>query len=391
MNSTPTFAVILDDRASRAKETLQAAGLTSAAYWVGTALLTVCSNAASGGFLVFATVFLGFFDLISAPPLLLLTSAYAAAATSLGFLIATIFKKRRAAEAAVGSSLVLSAAIFIPQTLFGAPAWKVLIANFLAPVAFAGAMDVAVQAQAGGTPLTLTNFASDSIGRDPSTGGAGGHHAITALEAFFLLLFDAIVYALVALYVENAKRWGDGTFMFRRQFWRGGGALFGGGGGAGDIGAAVALEMEDPSMGGRVEVLLEDVLIGEEDESVAAAGEGASASASAAPATARRRRRRLEPTVKLVDVVVNDALALTPAMIGGRGGARGKNQQQKRWRSWFGARSGSGAFYTLVPIRPRSRGGRRSLRTFAGASLRPPPAFNPRPRRLSTPPRLSLV
>ena len=45
----------------------------------------------------------------------------------------------------------------------------------------------------------------------------------------------------------------------------------------------------------------------------------------------------------------------------------------------------SGAFYTLVPIRPRWRGGRRFLRTFAGASLRPPPAFNTRPRRLSTP------
>ena len=43
-----------------------------------------------------------------------------------------------------------------------------------------------------------------------------------------------------------------------------------------------------------------------------------------------------------------------------------------------------GAFYlTLVPIRPRSRGERRSLRTFAGVSLRPPPAaFNPdTPRR----------
>ena len=46
----------------------------------------------------------------------------------------------------------------------------------------------------------------------------------------------------------------------------------------------------------------------------------------------------------------------------------------------------SGAFYTLVPIRPRWRGGRRSLRTFAVVSLRPPLAFNPRPRRLSTPP-----
>jgi hypothetical protein len=44
-----------------------------------------------------------------------------------------------------------------------------------------------------------------------------------------------------------------------------------------------------------------------------------------------------------------------------------------------------GAFYTLVPTRPRRRGGRRSLRTFPGASLGPPPAFNPHPRRLSTP------
>ena len=40
---------------------------------------------------------------------------------------------------------------------------------------------------------------------------------------------------------------------------------------------------------------------------------------------------------------------------------------------------------TLVPIRPRSRGDRRSLRTLPGVSLRPFLAFNPRPRRLSTP------
>jgi len=35
-------------------------------------------------------------------------------------------------------------------------------------------------------------------------------------------------------------------------------------------------------------------------------------------------------------------------------------------------------YYTLVPIRPRSRGERRSLRTFAVVSLRPSLAFNPR-------------
>jgi hypothetical protein len=41
---------------------------------------------------------------------------------------------------------------------------------------------------------------------------------------------------------------------------------------------------------------------------------------------------------------------------------------------------------TLVPIRPRRRGERRSLRTLPGVSLRPGSlAFNPRPRPLSTP------
>ena len=46
-----------------------------------------------------------------------------------------------------------------------------------------------------------------------------------------------------------------------------------------------------------------------------------------------------------------------------------------------------GAFcLTLVPIRSRRRGERRSLRTLPGDSLRPPLVFNPdTPRRLSTP------
>jgi hypothetical protein len=45
-------------------------------------------------------------------------------------------------------------------------------------------------------------------------------------------------------------------------------------------------------------------------------------------------------------------------------------------------------YVTPVPIRPRSRGARRSLRTFSpGVSLRPSlDGFNPdMPRRLSTP------
>ena len=68
---------------------------------------------------------------------------------------------------------------------------------------------------------------------------------------------------------------------------------------------------------------------------------------------------------------------------------RGKEERgRRRLRD---VATASGAFYTLVPIRPRWRGERRSLRIFPGVSLRPSLAFNPRPRRLSTPPRRSLV
>jgi hypothetical protein len=80
----------------------------------------------------------------------------------------------------------------------------------------------------------------------------------------------------------------------------------------------------------------------------------------------------------------------------GRGAAarrRGRRRRRRRRRrdgrapgsSSSSSSSASGAFYTLVPIRPRRRGERRSLRTFAVVSLRPPLAFNPRHRRLSTP------
>ena len=48
--------------------------------------------------------------------------------------------------------------------------------------------------------------------------------------------------------------------------------------------------------------------------------------------------------------------------------------------AWFIARG-----HTLVPIRPRRRGERRSLRNLPCVSLRSRLAFNPRPRRLSTP------
>jgi transcription initiation factor IIE alpha subunit len=58
----------------------------------------------------------------------------------------------------------------------------------------------------------------------------------------------------------------------------------------------------------------------------------------------------------------------------------------KRYTSLDAARLLGAFCLALVPVRPRSRGARRSLRTFSpGVSPRPLLAFDPRPRRLSTP------
>jgi hypothetical protein len=90
--------------------------------------------------------------------------------------------------------------------------------------------------------------------------------------------------------------------------------------------------------------------------------------------------RRMREAVD-VPVTLKHRLGVRTRGAGGGGGGRRRHLHRHQHQSL----SASGAFYTLVPIRPRSRGGRRSLRTFPGASLRPPLAFNTRPRRLSTP------
>ena len=76
------------------------------------------------------------------------------------------------------------------------------------------------------------------------------------------------------------------------------------------------------------------------------------------------------------------AIGVSPVGVVGAGVVFGASHAGRRKKR--GVRR-VGAFCTLVPIRPRSRGERRSLRTFPGASHRSSLAFNTRARRLSTP------
>jgi hypothetical protein len=106
------------------------------------------------------------------------------------------------------------------------------------------------------------------------------------------------------------------------------------------------------------------------------------ASEAAAEEAARARREAVDP-VKL------DATRKR-APVASFGGAprwreekeKESNEKEEKKERREGAADESGASHTLVPIRPRRRGERRSLRTLPVVSLRPPLAFNPRLRRL---------
>jgi len=115
----------------------------------------------------------------------------------------------------------------------------------------------------------------------------------------------------------------------------------------------------------------------DEDAALAAAEAAAAAAVTSAEALGDPAHPRVGLAIACSgDVYVYKATAAARRGGGAGGGATGDGA---------GVLFAEGAFYTLVPIRPRWRGGRRSLRTFAVVSLRPPLPFNTRPRRLSTP------
>ena len=100
------------------------------------------------------------------------------------------------------------------------------------------------------------------------------------------------------------------------------------------------------------------------------------------------RARAARPSIVVPDGTHRDAMIGVPrrGVNPGHGEYSSPMQRAGGGPSSFRIGGRGGAFCcTLVPIRPRRRGERRSLRTFPGASLRPHLAFNTRPRRLSTP------
>lgn len=287
---------VTEDAASGQRASMEAAGLPAAAYWAGTASLSVASSLASAACLTAATVLLGLFSYESASALLLLTGAFAASLVTLGFAVATALRfQSRAVAAVVAAVQLVAPLVFVPLAYFGADASAFGACSLLSPVAFAAAMDVAVQAEAGAEPLTVSTMASLTAGRDVASGGAGGRHPLTAAGAFGMLVLDAWLYAVVAWYAESARRWNDAWFPFRREFWLGTPLLFHDLSRVRDDGDASTLrvEMEDPTRGGRIEVLLDDVAIETETD--------------ATPRSAASRRTRPIPTsVRLVDVYASD-------------------------------------------------------------------------------------
>jgi ABC-type multidrug transport system fused ATPase/permease subunit len=343
---------------------MEAAGLAPAAYWAGTAALCVGSSLASAVLLVLATVLLGLFSPESFFALLLLAGGFALSLVALGFFLAAACRSVRSVGASVAAVQLIAPLVFVPITWFGTSRGVVTICSLLSPVAFAAAMDIAVQAEAGAEPLTLNNMASQTVGRDAATGGSGGKHPLTAAGAFAMLVLDTVLYAAAAWYAESARQWGDHGFMFRRVYWLGRGApllpsLDGGGGGE-----SASMEMEDPTQGGRVEVFLNGDSSLDDDrqlsitEPISGGVSSASPSSSSDMPRLQRRSHRLSPArapaVKLVDVfAVRDHRSGN--LGGGGGGDRGgdRGRVTKCIPSLLGGKSSASS--------ARSGGGRRNV------------------------------
>ena len=302
-----------EDRRTRRRAVEESAGLLPSAYWAGTAALLTASFAFGATCLVTVAVFLGLFGTESFAALTLLAIAFSTSLVSLGFLVAVAARSARDVRVAVGALQVLAPALFVPLTYFGASGEAFAAASLLSPVAFAASMDVAVQAEAGRDPLTLANFASSRVGRDVASGGVGGTHPMTAAGAFGMMVFDAALYAAATWYAETARAWRDPWFFANRRFWRGS-PLFGNAFVDSDSARHVAVEMGDPTGGGRYEVLEDDADAGADDSEHEEEDENrnqpsTSATSSSVPVRRLRRRAKLVTSIKLEDVRAEDDAA----------------------------------------------------------------------------------
>ena len=136
---------------------------------------------------------------------------------------------------------------------------------------------------------------------------------MTAAGAFGMMVFDAALYAAATWYAETARAWRDPWFFANRRFWRGS-PLFGNAFGDSDSARHVAVEMGDPTGGGRYEVLEDDADAGADDSEHEEEDENrnqpsTSATSSSVPVRRLRRRAKLVTSIKLEDVRAEDDAA----------------------------------------------------------------------------------
>ena len=322
-------ATAREDVASGFRVSAVLSGLSPRAYELGTACVLVAANLSSAACLSFLTCFLGLFAWDSLAAIFLLAGAFAAGLAPLGFFLAAVFERRPLAvqQSAVTMMQIVAPLLYVPLAYFGAHSGAFFFFSFLfSPVAFAAAVDVATQAEAGRAPLTLANLASPTIGRDVRLGGDGGAHAMSAAAALGVLVLDAFAYAFAAWYVRRAReKGGDFWFAFRKRYWRGS-KLFGDAFSDSDAKRhEVAVEMDDPSRGGRYEVIgldeeeaegetAEAEAEAEADEDGSQVADGPSRSTAAhLPSSARTGPPALAPAIQLERVC-----ALADPRAGGR-------------------------------------------------------------------------
>ena len=158
---------------------------------------------------------------------------------------------------------------------------------------------------------------------------------MTAAGAFGMMVFDAALYAARRRYAETARAWRDPWFFANRRFWRGS-PLFGNAFGDSDSARHVAVEMGDPTGGGRYEVLEDDAderADDSEEDDENRNQPSTSATSSSFPVRRLRRRAKLVTSIKLEDVRAEDDAAEDDVRdddVGSGSGSRGSADFSRR-------------------------------------------------------------
>ncbi|KAG0581666.1 hypothetical protein KC19_4G270200 [Ceratodon purpureus] len=219
-----TLSHIVEEKETLIKDYMLLMGLRESIYWLSWLIAYALMSAITVCVLVWTAKVSTLFEFSSVGALFFLIYTYSLSLTTMAFALSTVFSKAQTAGALSGLLMLFSSLAVIPIELLHLPAPVCAFLALFSPAGFAMAINVVVRAEGRGRGVHMLgrrNFWSRAAGLDFSD----HNNPLSPGELVVIFLFDAVLYAIAAWYLDNtwphpergAKRpWG---FCFSSKYW----------------------------------------------------------------------------------------------------------------------------------------------------------------------------